>query len=146
MRLDEILKEWSIDNKINAETAHSDILNIPMLHGKYLGILSQHRISVHKAKFDYVKMKKIRKEYYLGNLDNTTLKEYGWPQFDLKIGTKSSIDIWLDADEYLIKLLEKRAYHEECASISESIMKELHSRTFQLKEFLTHTRFNAGSY
>ena len=91
-------------------------------------------------------MKKIRKEYYLGNLDRETLEEYKWEQFDLKIGTKGNIETYLEADDILIRILEKKAYYEECCFLCESILKELHSRTFQLKEFCAHQRFLSGSY
>lgn len=144
MKLHEILKEWDIDKKLDPLNAHSDLLSIPFLHGKYLNYLSDNRLLAQKAKYDYLRMKKLRREYYLGNLDYQTLKEHNWEQFDLKIGQKSSIELYLDSDEYLIKLQEKETYYKECVSICESIMKELTSRTFQLKEYLTHERFLAG--
>ena len=146
IKLEQLLSEWSEDKIIHEESAHNDLIRIPILHGKYVEYLSKHKIATHKAKFDYIKMKKLRKEYFLGNLDKETLDEYGWEQFDYKIGTKSDIDLYLDSDDYLIKLLEKRVYHEECVSICEMIIKELHSRTFQIKEYLAHTRFLAGAY
>lgn len=146
IKLEQLLSEWSEDKIIHEESAHNDLIRIPILHGKYVEYLSKHKIATHKAKFDYIKMKKLRKEYFLGNLDKETLDEYGWEQFDYKIGTKSDIDLYLDSDDCLIKLLEKRVYHEECVSICELIIKELHSRTFQIKEYLAHTRFLSGSY
>lgn len=146
IKLDELLKEWSEDKVIKEESAQNDLIRIPILHGKYLEYLSKHRISTQKSKFDYLKMKKIRREYYLGNLDKETLDEFGWEPFDLKVGNKANIELYLESDDILIKLQEKRIYHEECVYICESILKELHSRTFQIKDFLTHSRFMAGSY
>lgn len=146
IKLDELLKEWSTDKIINEESAQNDLIRIPVLHGKYLEYLSKHRISTHKAKFDFIKMKKIRREYYLGNLDKETLDEYGWEQFDLKVGNKANIELYLESDDILIKLQEKRIYHEECVSICELIIKELNSRTFQIREYLQHSRFMAGSF
>lgn len=146
IKLDEILNEWSNDKVVNEEAAHNDLIRIPVLHGKYLEYLSKHRIASHKAKFDYVKMKKLRREYYLGNLDKETLDEYGWEQFDLKIGNKANIDLYIESDDFLIRLSEKKIYHDECVSICEMIIKELNSRTFQLREYLQHTRFLNGAY
>ena len=146
VKLDQILENWKKDSIVDETSPHRELLNIPILHAKYVEILSQHRIASQKAKFDYSKMKKIRREYFLGNLDKETLDEYKWEQFDLKIGTKGNIEYYLDADELLIKFLEKKAYYDECILLCESILKELHSRTFQLKEFCTHQRFLSGSY
>ena len=97
------------------------------------------------TRVEYAKMKKIRKEYYLGNLDRETLEEYKWEQFDLKIGTKGNIDLYLESDDYLIRLLEKKAYYDECIFICEAIIKELNNRTWQLREYMSHTRFLAGN-
>jgi hypothetical protein len=146
VKLEQIIEYWKKDGKIDESKPHLELINTPILHGKYVEILSQHRLAAQKAKFDYSKMKKIRREYYLGNLDKETLDENNWEQFDLKIGTKGNIDLYLESDDHLIKLLEKKAYYEECIFICESILKELHSRTFQLKEYCTHQRFLQGSY
>jgi hypothetical protein len=146
IKLEKIIELWKIDSQIDESKPHQELINIPILHAKYVEILSQHRLAAQKAKFDHARMKKIRKEYYLGNLDKETLDEYGWDQFELRIGTKSNIDTYLEADDFLIKLLEKKAYYEEAIFICEAIIKELHSRTFQLKEYCTHQRFLQGSY
>ena len=146
IKLDTIIEYWKIDSKIDESKPHQELVNTPLLHAKYVEILSQHRLAAQKAKFDHARMKKVRREYYLGNLAKETLDEYGWDQFDLKIGTKGNIDTYLEADDYLIKILEKKAYYEECVFICESIIKELHSRTFQLREYCTHQRFLQGSY
>lgn len=146
VKLDEIIKMWKEDAKIDTTKPQNEIVNIPILHAKYVSILSKHRLASQKAKFDYAKMKKIRREYFLGQLAKETLDEYKWEQFDLKVGSKGNIDYYLEADDVLIKILEKKTYYDECIFICESIMKELHSRTFQLKEYCTHHRFLEGSY
>lgn len=146
IKLDTIIEYWKTDSKIDESKPHQELVNTPLLHAKYVEILSQHRLAAQKAKFDHARMKKVRREYYLGNLAKETLDEYGWDQFDLKIGTKGNIDTYLEADDFLIKILEKKAYYEECVFICEAIIKELHSRTFQLKEYCTHQRFLQGAY
>ena len=91
IKLEQILEYWKTDSIIDDSKPHQELISTPLLHAKYVEILSQHRLAAQKAKFDYAKMKKIRKEYYLGNLDRETLEEYKWEQFDLKIGTKGKI-------------------------------------------------------
>jgi cytochrome c biogenesis factor len=46
--------------------------------------------------------------------------------------------------EDLIKLLEKKAYHEETVSMVESIMNELKQRTWQLRDFISWEKFIGG--
>jgi hypothetical protein len=40
--------------------------------------------------------------------------------------------------------LANKILHEEIVDVCQSILKELHSRTFQLKEFITWERFIQG--
>lgn len=145
MKLDVIIENWKIDCQIDDASPAQELIKTPLLHAKYVEILSQHRLASHKMKSNHAKMKKIRREYYLGNLDKETLDEYNWDQFELKIGTKGNIEYYLDSDDHLIKILEKKTYYDECVSICESIIKELNSRTWQLREFCVHTRFLAGN-
>ena len=144
MKLEEIILNWKEDCQVDSASPEQELIKTPLLHAKYIEILSQHRLSSHKMKFNHAKMKKIRREYYLGNLDKDTLDEYDWEQFEVIIGTKGNMEYYLDSDDNLIKLLEKKAYYDECVSICESIIKELNSRTWQLREFCVHTRFLAG--
>lgn len=146
IKIDEILDLWKHDSEVDKLKAHDEIIKIPMLHSKYIEILSGYRFASQKAKFEHIKMKKIRREYFLGSLDKETLDEYNWEQFDLKIGNKSNVDLYLDSDEFLIKLLEKKVYYDEGVFILEAIIKELHSRTFQLKEYLSYQKFLNGAY
>lgn len=146
MKLDELIESWKQDSIIDETQPQQELIRTPILHAKYVEVLSKHRIASQKAKFDYSKMKKIRREYYLGNLDKETLDEYNWEQFDLKIGTKGNIDLYLESDSHLIKLLEKKAYYDECILICEAILKELNNRTWQLREYLSYQRFLSGSF
>lgn len=145
IKLDQIIEHWKIDGNIDETKAQHELIRTPLLHAKYIEILSSHRIASQRSKFDYARMKKIRREYYLGNLPKESLDEYGWEQFDLKIGSKGNIDYYLEADDLLIKLLEKKAYYDECVYICESIIKELSARTWQLREYMQYTKFLAGN-
>ena len=70
------------------------------------------------------------------------LDEYGWEPFQFAL--KSDITTYLEADKDLIKLLEKKVYHEEVVSVIESVMQELKQRTWQLKEFINWEKFVNG--
>jgi hypothetical protein len=57
---------------------------------------------------------------------------------------KSDINAYLEGDTDLIKLLEKKVYHEEAVSVVESIMSELKQRTWQLRDFISWEKFIGG--
>jgi hypothetical protein len=140
--LEQVLKYWEKDAEIDQTEPGKELIRIPTLHNKYLSILTKHKIASKKAHFDYLRMRKIKWEYYTGKMSQEELEEYGWQPFQFTL--KSDITTYLEADSDLIKLLEKKVYHEECVSVIESIMSELKSRTFQLRDFISWERFIGG--
>jgi hypothetical protein len=143
--LEEIMKLWDTDSIIDSTEPGREILKIPTLHNKYLKILVKHRLAVKRINFDYARMRKIKEEYYNGSLSQEELEEYGWEPFLLNIKTRQGVEKYIESDKDLIKLLEKKIYHEEAVSICESIMQELKSRTYQLKDYISWERFIGGN-
>ena len=141
--LEQILKYWEKDSVMDQTEPSKEIIKIPMLHSKYLNILTKHKIASKKAHFDYLRMRKVKWEYFTGKMSQDELNEYGWEPFQFAL--KSDITTYLEADKDLIKLLEKKVYHEEVVSVLESIMNELKSRTFQLRDFIQWERFISGN-
>jgi hypothetical protein len=143
--LEEIMKLWDTDSVIDSTEPGREILKIPTLHNKYLKILVKHRLAVKRMNFDYARMRKVKEEYYNGSLSQEELEEYGWEPFLLNIKTRQGVEKYIESDKDLIKLLEKKIYHEEAVSVCESIMQELKSRTYQLKDYISWERFIGGN-
>jgi len=140
--LEQILKYWETDSNMDQTEPSKELLRIPILHSKYLNILTKHKIASKKAHFDYLRMRKIKWEYFTGKMSQEELEEYGWEPFQFAL--KSDINTYLEADGDLIKLLEKKVYHEEAISVIESIMSELKQRTWQLRDFISWEKFVNG--
>lgn len=141
-QVDELLEMWRQDCDIDRTEPDKELLNIPKLHSKYLNILSRHRLLSKDAQFKYNKMKKIKWEYYTGKLDDDQLKKYGWEPFPFIL--KSDISTYLDSDDDLNKHLVNQAVHEEIIELCTSILKELNSRTFQLRDYINWQKFIQG--
>jgi hypothetical protein len=141
--LEQILKHWEKDSNMDGTEPSKELLRIPILHSKYLNILTKHRIAVKKATFDYHRMRKLKWEYYTGKMSQEDLVENGWEPFQFTL--KSDVTTYLEADSDLIKFLEKKAYHEESVAVLEAIMGELKSRTFQLRDYISWEKFVAGT-
>jgi hypothetical protein len=141
--LEQVLKMWDSDSVIDRTEPSKELLNIPKYHSKYLAILTKHKIATKKAHFDYLRMRKVKWEYFTGKMSKDELDEYGWEPFQFAL--KSDITTYLEADKDLIKLLEKKVYHEEVVSVIESIMNELKQRTWQLRDFISWEKFVAGN-
>ena len=133
---------WTADSDIDQTEPGKELLKIPKLHNKYLTILTKHKMAAKKANFDYLRMRKTKWEYYTGKTSKEELEEFGWEPFQFTL--KSDVSTYLESDQDLIKLLEKKIYHEEAVSVIEAIMGELKQRTWQLRDFITWERFIGG--
>ena len=140
--LEQELEYWKKDAEIDQTEPGKELIRIPILHSKYLNILTKHKIASKKAFFDYNRMKKVKWEYYTGKMSQEELSEYGWEPFQFTL--KSDITTYLESDNDLIKLLEKKVYHDESVSVLEAILGELKQRTWQLRDFINWERFIGG--
>ena len=143
--IEEIIKNWDADSVIDATEPGKELLKIPTLHNKYLKFLVKHKLAVKRLNFEYAKMRRIKEEYYNGSLSKEELDEYGWEPFLLNVKTKMGVEKYLESDKDLIKILEKKIHHDESVSICESILQELKSRTFQLRDYISWERFIGGN-
>jgi hypothetical protein len=141
--LEQILKKWEHDAVMDQTEPSKELIKVPVLHQSYLKILTQHRIASKKAHFDYLRMRKVKVDYYTGKMAKEELEEYGWEPFPFVL--KSDLQTYLEADRDLIKLLEKKVYHEETVSVVESIMAEIKQRVWELKSFIEWEKFVSGS-
>ena len=144
IKLEELLNQWTKDSKIDETNIKIELVSIPKLHAKYIRYLNEHKMASIKAKFEYDKMKTIRSEYYLGHLDIETLEQYGWEQFDIQV-SKAGLEKYINSDESLIKLLQKKTYHDQVIYTCESILNEIKSRTWQLKSLIDYEKFLSGA-
>lgn len=140
--IEQILKHWAKDAEIDQTEPGKELIRIPLLHSKYLDILIKHKMAAKKAHFDYLKMRKVKWEYYSGKMDQEELDKYGWDQFRYTL--KSDISTYLEADQDLIRYLEKKTLHDETVAIVESIMAEVKQRAWELKSFIDWERFIGG--
>jgi hypothetical protein len=140
--LEQVLKMWEKDAEIDQTEPGKELIRIPTIHSKYLNILTKHKVSSKKANFDYLRMRKVKWEYYTGKMSQEELDKNGWEPFRYTL--KSDITTYLESDSDLIKLLEKKIYHEEVVSVIEAIMGELKQRTWQLREYISWERFIGG--
>ena len=141
-KLDDLLEEWRKDSDIDRTEPGKELLKIPKLHSKYLDILSKHRLLSKESEFKFNKMKKLKWEYYTGKLDNDELSKHGWEPFPFVL--KSDITTYLESDDDLNRYQAQKIMHDEIVEVCNAILKELNSRTFQLRDFIAWERFIQG--
>ena len=142
-QIDALLAEWQKDAVLNILEPDIELRKISPLHAKYLTILSSHRRALKEGERRLTKLKRLKYEYYCGRLDKITLDKYGWSPFPFTL--KGDLATYMDSDKELVNARSVLAIHEEVMDITERILKELGSRTFQLKDIISWARFTSGN-
>ena len=141
-QIDELLELWKKDCDIDRTEPGKELSKVPGLHSKYLNILSRHRLLSKDAEFKYMKLRRVKWEYYTGKMSEEELKERGWEPFQYVL--KSELNTYLESDADLNKYMATKAYHDEIVELCTSILKELNSRTYQLRSLIDWEKFIGG--
>lgn len=144
VNIDALMEEWSKDSKVDETEPGRELAKISSLHAKYLRILTHHNLVCKKLMSDYQKLKKIKWEYYSGDLNNPEdLSQYNLQPIMKKI-LRQDIPTYLDSDTELNEILIKKMIHQETVDFCASVMKELNNRTWQMKSLIEWERFTSG--
>lgn len=145
MNLEELKQSWKSDTKINELDLSRESLKTPHLHSKYLDLLIDAKRRTSKTRHDLARMQQFKGRYYRGELSKDELKEYGLPQYQFNAPLKSQMESVLDADEDCIKIKENIEELETMVYMLEAIMKSIYSRSFDIKNSIEFTKFQAGN-
>lgn len=142
--IDDLMREWSGDSKIDQTEPGNELLRISSLHSKYLNIMTHHNLVVKKLMIDYNKAKKLKFEYYSGDLNNPEdLAKYNLPPMVKRI-LRTDISMYLDSDKDLNDILIKKVLNQEIVDFCISVLRELNSRTYQLRGYIDYAKFTSG--
>jgi hypothetical protein len=144
MQIDEIFELWSEDSNIDTMQISEEAVKIPKLHHKYYKIFSQERLALKKYETDFKKLHLMKFEYFLGTLDQETLKENNWKPNPRSI-LKGDIPMYIDSDQDIINLTLKIGLQKEKVSILESIIKNISDRGYMIKNYIDWQKFTNGT-
>ena len=145
-KLDIILEEWKEDCKLSETNLSGSSMETPKLHCKYLSHLVEVKHKLSQIQFELSKMKKLKLRYYKGELSKEELELNGWDQYQLNKPLKSEQDDLLNGDEDMIKIKIKEEHLESMKYTLESILGQLKSRDFQIKNSIEWLKYTSGGY
>ena len=140
MNLDEIQLSWEEDSKIDEDNLHTESTRIPSLHAKYYKILNNVLLLKKLEENKFKQLKKEKWQYYTGKADPEV---YIDKPFDHKV-LRQDVDKYMDADEDLIKVMNKIDYFQVMLSYLDSILKTINNRTYQIKNSIEWQQFIRG--
>lgn len=144
MKLTELQEAWKTDAQIDHTNLGRSAARTPELHAKYLNLLTSARLQARKAESDYYKLRNVKYRYFRGELTRQELEDLGWAQYQGVKPLKSDMDEMLGTDTDLITAQDKLEYLKTVLYQLESILKSIHSRTWDIKNAIEWEKFSNG--
>ena len=141
INLDKIQSMWQEDCKIDIDNMHEESIKVPQLHSKYHEILNNLILLRTKAQKIQKSVRHERYEYYSGKADPEV---YEGEPFPKKVRDKDALIRYMDADDRVSDANLKVEYYDVMINYTESILKQISNRTYQIKNSIEWHKFQAG--
>ena len=141
INLDKIQSMWQADCKIDIDNMHEESIKVPQLHSKYHEILNNLILLRTKAQKIPKSVRHERYEYYSGKADPEVYQREPFPK---KVRDKDALIRYMDADERVSEANLKVEYYDVMINYTESILKQISNRTYQIKNSIEWHKFQAG--
>ena len=141
INLDKIQSMWQEDCKIDIDNMHEESIKVPQLHSKYHEILNNLILLRTKAQKIQKNVRHERYEYYSGKADPEVYEKEPFPK---KVRDKDALIRYMDADDRVSDANLKDEYYDVMINYTESILKQISNRTYQIKNSIEWHKFQAG--
>ena len=141
INLDKIQSMWQEDCKIDIDNMHEESIKVPQLHSKYHEILNNLILLRTKAQKIQKSVRHERFEYYSGKADPDVYEREPFPK---KVRDKDALIRYMDADDRVSDANLKVEYYDVMINYTESILKQISNRTYQIKNSIEWHKFQAG--
>ena len=140
INLDKIQSMWQEDCKIDIDNMHEESIKVPQLHSKYYEILNNLILLRTKAQKIQKSVRHERYEYYSGKADPEVYEREPFPK---KVRDKDALIRYMDADDRVSDANLKVEYYDVMINYTESILKQISNRTYQIKNSIEWHKFQA---
>jgi hypothetical protein len=147
MTLDEILKMWAEDVKIDDLNLDEETSKSSKLHSKYLELFSLSKLQLKRNEIEMDKMRRDKWMYYNGRMTKEQMDDRDWkydPFDGMSKPIKSDMDMFYKTDEDIIRINGKIEYQKTIIDTLEEIMNNLRWRHTHIKNILDFKKFTAG--
>ena len=141
INLDKIQSMWQEDCKIDIDNMHEESIKVPQLHSKYHEIINNLILLRTKAQKIQKNVRHERYEYYSGKADPEVYEKEPFPK---KVRDKDALIRYMDADDRVSDANLKVEYYDVMINYTESILKQISNRTYQIKNSIEWHKFQAG--
>jgi hypothetical protein len=142
--LDHIQEMWKTDCVIDEDNLDKESVRSASLHQKYLDHYVENKLKLAKLNSDMANLRRTKAKYYRGEMTKEELQHYGWDQWLYNKPLKSEMDEVLDGDVDVCNLRIKVEYIASIMFYLESVLQQIKSRDWQIKNCLEYKKFIVG--
>ena len=145
--LKSILEMWQKDSVIDSTHLDEASRQSPILHAKYLELLSTTKLQLKRAEFSQKTLLKQKWLYYNGKMDQETVETLGWeadPFNGLKI-LKGELNYYYDSDPEIQKSEEKIQYYKTVIDTLTEIVDNIKWRHQTIGNMIKWRQFESGN-
>lgn len=143
--LDDILNEWEKDAFIDDNHLDTYSTTTPKLHSKYINKLVDSKLRLIKLQTEYDQLRKVKFQYYRGELSRDQLKEMNWEPWQFNRPLKNEMDEHLKGDPDLNQIRARISYIETMITTLESILTMIKGRDWSIRNSIAFKQFMAGN-
>ena len=145
MNLEQLQETWETDCVIDEDHLDRESIRTPNLHAKYLNYLIGYKLKFAKAKKDYNTLRQLKFRYYRGELSKNELEQNNWEQWQGVKPLKNEMEEFLEGDYDLAEAQLRQEYLESVINYLESIMGQIKSRDWQIRNSIEWKKFISGA-
>jgi len=144
MKIDEIQTMWESDCAIDDNYLGEAATFTPKLHSKYIKLLIDAKLKHSKYNSDYNTLRKTKFRSYRGEMTRQELADLQWDQYQGIKPLKNEMDEILTGDTDLNNINTRIEYLTAMIYLLESILGQIRSRDFQIKNGIEWKKFLSG--
>ena len=143
MNLEDLKNNITKDSIVDDTELGKEAIRTPQLHGKYLNILSDLKLTLGKQLNDLAVLKLRLWKIYTGKASQEELQEWGEEASDLTL-LKTDVERFIEADKKVIDLKAKVLLNETKVKMVEEFIKALNNRNFLIKSAIDWYKMSQG--
>ena len=143
MNLEDLKNNITKDSIVDDTELGKEAIRTPQLHGKYLNILSDLKLTLGKQVNDLAVLKLRLWKIYTGKASQEELQEWGEEASDLTL-LKTDVERFIEADKKVIDLKAKVLLNETKVKMVEEFIKALNNRNFLIKSAIDWYKMSQG--
>ena len=142
--LNELQTEWAEDCKLDELDLGGESTRTPVLHSKYVTLLSNNKLQLRKSIADLKRLERVKSDYYRGELSKEELDNLGWEPWRKNAVLRTDMRDQLDSDADVIRQQDKVYYLETTVDFLDRVLRSLNGRGWDIKTAVEWAKMQSG--